>query len=152
MPLTRSRVEIDGTEYLSVSNMMHFSTLRTHTGEPEMGSFRGEFEIFIDMHDTDATPFDKIKTLFDLANVVTQDKLVDCKVEIFKDESLEECLGSCSFKGWVADLILLNPLPNTSMQSGTGSTDPASTMNSVCKVVLVPVLHTGMAAELTLSN
>lgn len=152
MALTRSRVEIDGEEFLTVSNSMNFNTLRTHTGEPEMGSFKAQFEIWIDMHDTDAMPFDKVKKLFDLANVVTQNKQVDCKVEIFKDETLEECLASCSFKGWIADLLYINPMPNTSMQSGTGSTEPGSTLNSVCKLILVPVLHTGAAAELTLSN
>ena len=117
-----------------------------------MGSFKGEFEIWMDMSDTDAMPFDKVKKLFDLANVVTQDKQVTCKVEIYLDESLELCLASCSFKGWISDLIFMNPMANTSMQSGTGSTDPASTLNSVCKLTLVPVLHTGAAAELTLSN
>ena len=152
MALTRSRVEIDGVEFFTVSNSMSFNTLRTHTGEPEMGSFKGEFEIYIDAHDQDAIPFDKVKKLFDLANVVTQDKQVDCKVEIFLDEQLEVCLASCSFKGWIADLLFINPMPTTSIQSGTGSTESASTLNTVIKLTLVPVLHTGAASELTLSN
>ena len=35
----------------------------------------------VNMHDTDNLPFDSLKRLYDLANAVSRDKIVDMKLE-----------------------------------------------------------------------
>lgn len=46
--------------------------------------------------------FDTLKKLFDLANIVTREKIKDIKVEFWQDDSQQDALCTYAFKGWIS--------------------------------------------------
>src|SRR4051794_29897018 len=98
----RSTVTIDGTKFDAVSTSVVFNTLKDRTGMPEMGSLATNIRVWVDFHDDTNLPFGSLQKLFDLANVVTRDKIKDVKIEFWKDESKQDALGSYQFKGWIS--------------------------------------------------
>ena len=43
-----------------------------------------------------------LRSLFDLANIVTRDKIKDIKIDFWLDDSRTDVVCSCSFKGWIS--------------------------------------------------
>lgn len=54
------------------------------------------------MHDDANLPFATVQKLFQLANIVTRDKIKDIKIEYWKDDGKKDVLSTFSFKGWIS--------------------------------------------------
>ncbi|HZS50069.1 MAG TPA: hypothetical protein VFA54_04360 [Bryobacterales bacterium] len=105
----RSTVTIDGTKFDAVSVEVVFSTQRDRAGMPEMGSLQSKIRVWADAHDDKNLPHSAIQKFFDLANVVTRDKIKDMKIEFWKDDAHQDALCSFKFKGWISAFETSNP-------------------------------------------
>jgi hypothetical protein len=105
----RSTVSVDGTKFDAVSVVVAFRTDKDHAGMPQMGSLQTNIRVWVDFHDDTNLPHASLKKLFDLANVVTREKVKDVKIEMWKDDSRQDALCSYSFKGWVSGFQTYNP-------------------------------------------
>jgi len=66
-----------------------------------MGSLQAGVEVTIDVHDDVNMPFNPLRKLFQLANVVTRDKIRPVKIELWKDESCQNAICVYTFNGWI---------------------------------------------------
>jgi len=98
----RCTVTIDGTKFDAVSTSVTFATEKDKAGMPKMGSLLTEVRVWADFHDDKNLPFSAVKKFFDMANVVTRDKIKDMKIEFWKDDSHADALCSYAFKGWIS--------------------------------------------------
>src|SRR5215469_7439065 len=95
----RSTVTIDGTSINALSTVVAFQTDKDRAGMPQMGSLKSDIRVFIDFHDNTNVPYSTLKKLFAMANVVTQDKIKECKIVFWKDDTHQDALVSYAFKG-----------------------------------------------------
>ena len=109
----RCTVTIDGTKFDAVSTSVKFATEKDKAGMPQMGSLKTEIRVWADFHDDQNLPFGTLKKFFDLANVVTRDKIKDVKIEFWKDDSHQDALCSFGFKGWISHFETSNPSDET---------------------------------------
>jgi hypothetical protein len=129
-------VTIDGTSFDVLSASISLSTDKDRSGMPVMGSLDTAIHVEVDMHDNKNLPFSTVKKLFDMANVVTTDKIKDIKIELWQDESRQDALASYSFKGWICSLV---------SNSGGGS-------NHTLTMALQPAMNQQNFADLRISN
>lgn len=54
--------------------------------------------------------------MFNLANVVTKDKIKAMKIEFWKDDSHQDALCSYSFNGWIRRFETTNPIELTGLE------------------------------------
>ncbi len=85
-----STVTIDDVRFNAHSVSFNFTSSADRSGMPMMGSLQASVEVTIDIHDDVNMPFDSLKKLFQLANVVTRDKIKPVKIELWKDESRQD--------------------------------------------------------------
>jgi hypothetical protein len=147
----RSTVTIDGKKFDAVSTQVVFNTLKDRAGMPEMGSLNTSIKVWVDFHDDVNMPNGTLKGLFDLANVVTRDKIKDMKIEFWKDDSKQDALCSYNFKGWISRFETTNLMPDASPQSN-GSTLPQATVNHLLVMDLEPALNQQNFKEISMSN
>ena len=107
----RCTVTLDSTKFNAVSASVRFHSEKDRTGMPEMGSLSTTIRIVADLPDDKNLPFSAIKKFFDLANVVTRDKIKEIKIEFWKDDSRQDALCSYTFKGWISRFETANPHP-----------------------------------------
>ncbi|HYZ84537.1 MAG TPA: hypothetical protein VE621_09045 [Bryobacteraceae bacterium] len=148
----RSTVTIDGQKFDAVSTSVAFNTLKDRAGMPEMGSLQTNIRVYVDFHDDGNMPHGTLKTLFELANVVTRDKIKDMKIEFWKDDAKQDALCSYSFKGWISKFETLNPMPAASPQSSTSDLSPHSTLNHLLFLELEPALNQQNFREIKMTN
>ena len=137
----RCTVTIDGTKFDAVSANVTANTPKDNSGMPQMGALGTDITVCVDMHDDQNLPNSTLKKLFDLANVVTRDKIKDMKIEYWKDDSKQDALCSYSFKGWISKFSTSNPI-----NTGDGG------MNHMLVLDLEPALNQQNFKELKLSN
>jgi hypothetical protein len=106
----RTTVTIDGTKFDAISTSDRFSTEKDRSGVPQMGSLSTSVRVWADFHDDQNIPFSTVQKLFNLANVVTRDKIRQIKIEYWKDDSKQDALVSYSFNGWIRRFETSNPL------------------------------------------
>jgi hypothetical protein len=126
---------------------------------PQMGSLTTEIRVWADFHDDQNLPFSTIKKFFDLANVVTRDKIKDMKIEFWKDDSHQDALCSYSFKGWISRFETSNPPDSsTAMNLSNGDSSEkqfqgiAPTLNHMLAIDLEPVLNQQNFTDIKMSN
>src|SRR5215469_5901496 len=83
----RSTVTVAGTKFDALASSVRFATLKDRAGMPEMGTLSTAIKIYVDFHDDMNMPHATLQNLFNLANVGTRDKIVDMKVEYWKDDA-----------------------------------------------------------------
>lgn len=137
----RSTVTIDGTKINAVSTVVSFQTEKDRAGMPQMGSLHTNIRVWVDFHDDTNLPHSSLKKLFDLANVVTRDKVKDMKIEFWKDDSQQDALCSYSFKGWISAFHTCNP----------GHTDDSG-VNHLLVLDLEPSLNQQNFKDVSMSN
>ena len=147
----RSTVTIDGKKFDAVSSSVVFNTLKDKAGMPEMGSLNTTIRVWVDFYDDLNMPNATLKSLFDLANVVTRDKIKAMKVEFWKDDSKQDALCSYSFKGWISRFETTNLMADAAPQS-TGSSMPQATVNHLLLMDLEPALNQQNFKEISMSN
>ena len=147
----RSTVTIDGKKFDAVSTQVVFNTLKDRAGMPEMGSLNTSVRVWVDFHDDVNMPNATLKSLFELSNVVTRDKIKAIKIEFWKDDSKQDALCSYSFKGWISRFETTNLMPDAAPQS-SGSSSPAATINHLLVIDLEPAMNQQNFKEISMSN
>jgi hypothetical protein len=123
-----------------------------------MGSLVTNIRVLVDFHDDTNMPHATLKKLFDLANVVTREKIKDMKIEFWKDDSKQDALCAYAFKGWISRFETSNPAPEAvpaamAAHAGGGvAPSPLSTINHLLVLDLEPVLNQQNFKEITMSN
>jgi hypothetical protein len=149
----RCTVTIDGTKFGAVSTSVQFSTDKDRSGTPQMGSLSTIIRVWADFHDDQNLPFSSIKKLFELANVVTLDKIKPIKIEFWKDDSHQDALCSYSFNGWVKRFETTNPIDladdNDTSEHFQGI---APELNHMMVLDLEPALNQKNFKEIKMSN
>ncbi len=101
-----------------------------------MGTLMCSMDFSADMHDRTNVPFAALKQLFDLANIVTQEKVKPIKIEFWSDDSRDDALCTLTFTGWISSL---------SISSGGGT-------NHVLSISLQPTLDGNHYHNLVIGN
>lgn len=154
----RCTVTIDGTKFDAVSTSIKFATDKDKAGMPQMGTLTTEIRVWADFHDDQNIPFATVKKFFDMANVVTRDKIKDIKIEFWKDDSHQDALSSYSFKGWISRFETSNPSDSTrgmQLSNGAGAKSfqgIAPALNHMMVLDLEPVLNQQNFSDMTMSN
>lgn len=144
---TRSTVTVDGTKFDAVSTEVAFKTEKDRAGMPQMGSLQTEIKVWVDFHDDTNLPHATLKKLFDLANVVTRDKIKDIKIEFWKDDSHQDALCSYNFKGWISSFQTCNP-PTGGLADNNG----VGNINHLLVLELEPALNQANFKDIQMSN
>ena len=153
----RSTVTIDGTKFDAVTTSVKFTTEKDRSGVAQMGSLSTRIRVWADLHDDQNIPFSTVKQLFDLANVVTRDKIKPIKIEFWKDESQQDALCTYSFNGWVRRFETSNPL-DFIPHSQSGSTEDLLTdgaapdLNHMMVLDLEPAMNQQNFQDIRMSN
>jgi hypothetical protein len=151
----RCTVTIDGTKFDAICAKVKFDTDKDRAGMPMMGSLKTTIAVFADMHDDKNLPFSAIKKFFELANVVTRDKIKAMKIENWKDDSHQDALWSYSFSGWVRRFEVSNPHPVglADFEEKTDwGTDVPHDVNHLLVLELEPSLNSEKFKDIKLSN
>ena len=136
MQPSNATITIDGQSFDAMSSHVELSTHHDDRGMPQMGTLRVSINAIVDMHDDENLPFSTLSTLYQLANVVTRDKIKDIKIEFWKDEAQQDALCTYSFRGWISLF---------STTSGAGS-------NHTMRLVLQPELGKQNFLEMKMGN
>ena len=139
----RSTVTIDGTKFNAVSTLVAFQTDKDRAGMPQMGSLQTTIKVWVDFHDDTNLPHSALKKLFDLANVVTRDKIKDMKIEFWKDDSQQDALCSYKFKGWISGFHTCNP---------SDGKNGSQAVNHLLELDLEPAMNQQNFKEVSMSN
>jgi len=146
----RSSCTIDGSRFDCVSISVVFSTERDRAGMPQMGSLKTNIRCLVDFHDNQNVPYSTLSKLFGLANVVTQDKVKDVKIEFWKDENHRDALCSYKFKGWISNFHTVNPPQSLDhAQNGKGK---SKAVNHLLVLTLEPSLNQENYADIMMGN
>ena len=152
----RCTVTLDGTKFDAVSTTVRFHSEKDRAGMPQMGSLTTQIRVIADFHDDKNVPYSAIKKFFDLANVVTRDKIKNIKLEFWKDDSHQDALCSYAFKGWISRFETSNPHPTgASGEAGSFNIEPTSafpTLNHVMVLDLEPAINQENFKEIKMSN
>ena len=111
---------------------------------PEMGSLETSIRVCVDFHDDANLPHSALKKIFDLANVVTRDKIKDIKIEFWKDDAHQDALCSYGFKGWISSFETSNP------PAGLGEDHPR--LNHMLILDIEPALNQQNFKEIKMGN
>lgn len=154
----RCTVTIDGTKFDAVSSSVTFGTEKDKSGMPQMGSLTTEIRVWADFHDDTNIPFGAVSKFFNLANVVTRDKIKDIKIEFWRDDSHQDALCSYGFKGWISRFETSNGNEFTKGMDLGGEDDDKAfqglvpDLNHLLVLDLEPVLNQENFAEVKMSN
>ena len=118
---------------------------------PEMGSLATAIRVHVDFHDDQNMPYGTLSKLFELSNVVTRDKIIDMKIEFWKDDAKKDALCSYKFKGWISRFETSNPLA-TSAPDGTADSSAYSTINHLLTLELEPAMNQQNHKEISIGN
>jgi hypothetical protein len=135
----RVKVTFGGQSFLVLEADFNVGTSPDGAGMPVMGSLSTTVGFCVDLHDTNNFDFSKLKSLFDLANVPTRDKIKEFKVEFFKDDKGNDVICSYKGKGWISSFRTSN--------AGGGNG-----YNHLLHVTVTPVINTEMAQNISLGN
>ena len=89
---SNATVTVNGNKFDAFSAHMGVETIADHTGMPLMGAPQYTIDCAVNMHDTQNLPFGTLNSLYQLANLVTKDKIVDIRVEFWADESQQDAI------------------------------------------------------------
>lgn len=150
----RCTVTVDGTKFGAVSTNVQFTTDKDRSGVPQMGSLSTVIRVWADFHDDKNLPFSAVKKMFDLANVVTKDKIKPMKIEFWKDDSRQDALCSYSFNGWIRRFETTNPIELTGLDKEMEAEFKSLTpeLNHVLVLDLEPAMNQQNFKEIKMSN
>src|SRR6266849_487473 len=101
LPLVTT-VTIDGDKFDAISVSVGLSTHTDSVGLPMMGTFQPAIEVVVDIHDDKNLPYATLNKLFNLAKIVTREKIKDMKIEFWKDENRQDVICSYVIQGWIS--------------------------------------------------
>lgn len=131
---SNATITIDGSKINAMSVSVGLSTRHNDVGMPQMGTLACHINVIVDMHNN--VSYDQLQNLFELAKIVTRDKIKPIKIEFWKDENQQDAICTYSFKGWISEFIT----------SGGGGSNHTLSMN------LVPALDSNNFVDLKMGN
>jgi hypothetical protein len=142
--MARGRVSctVDGTKFNAVEAVFEMNTQCDQAGMPTLQTFNTSVHIRVDLHDTKNFPFGNIQKLFNLGNVVSRDKIKDCKVEFWEDDTMQNVICTYQFKGWIKSFRTSNN------DSDTGG----NAFNHILDIELKPVVNQSDYKEVKIGN
>ena len=153
----RATVTIDGLKFQAVTTSVKFNTAKDRAGVAQMGSLSTKIRVWADLHDDVNLPFSTVQHFFNLANVVTRDKIKPIKIEFWKDESQQDALVSYSFNGWIRRFETSNPLDFLPKTMAVSTEDvlaegAAPSLNHMLVLDLEPALNQQNFGDVQMSN
>jgi hypothetical protein len=153
----RTTVTIDGTKFNAVTTSVKFNTEKDRSGVAQMGSLSTRIRVWADLHDDTNLPFSSVKKFFDMANVVTRDKIKSIKIEFWKDETQQDALCTYSFNGWVRRFETSNPLDFLPSAQATSTESmladgAAPDLNHMLVLDLEPAMNQQNFQDIKMSN
>ena len=150
----RCTVTIDGTRFGAVTTSVQFSTEKDRTGTPQMGSLGTLIRVWADFHDDQNLPFSTIKKLFEMANIVTLEKIKPMKIEFWKDDARQDALCTYSFNGWIRRFETTNPIDVAIDDDGASAQfkSIAPQLNHLLILDLEPAMNQKNYKEIKMSN
>lgn len=153
----RTTVTIDGTQFDAVSTSVKFTTNKDRSGVAQMGSLATGIRVWADLHDSQNLPFSSVQKFFNMANVVTRDKIKSMKIEFWKDDSKQDALCSYNFNGWIRRFETSNPLDFLTQSQPTSVEDmlangAAPALNHMLILDLEPALNQQNFQDVRMSN
>jgi hypothetical protein len=155
---SRCTVTIDGTKFDAVSTSFKLSTDKDKTGTAQMGSLNTEIRVWADFHDDTNLPNSTLQKFFNLANVVTRDKIKSVKIEFWKDDAHQDALCSYTFNAWISRFETCNPSDVTASLVLDDDDDEkqfqgiAPRLNHMLVLDLEPVLNQQNFSNMSISN
>jgi hypothetical protein len=142
--MARGRVSctVDGTKFNAVEAVFEMNTQSDQAGMPTLQTFNTSVHIRVDLHDTKNFPFGNIQKIFNLGNVVSRDKIKDCKIEFWEDDKKENVTCTYQFKGWIKSF----------RTSNTDTDNGGTTFNHVLDIELKPVVNQSDYKEVKIGN
>jgi len=134
---SRTTITIDSVKFDAISASFLMSTPSDASGVPVMGGLTSSVDVVVDLHDTQNLPFSNLKKFFELANVVTKDKIKPMKVEFWQDDAKKDVVCAYAFQGWISRI-------QTHSQDTGG--------NNLLALSLTPVHDTKSHNEVKISN
>jgi hypothetical protein len=146
---SRATCTIDGTAFDAVEILVAFETAKDRAGMPQMGSLKTNIRVVVDFHDDQNMPYGTLSKLFNMANVVTRDKVKDIKLEYWKDDSKQDALCSYKMKGWISGYQTCNPA-GLDANGAAGSNAP--NLNHMLVLELEPSLNQQNFQDISFGN
>ena len=137
----------DSNTFDAVEIMVELETTPDRNGMPTMGSFASKVRVVVDPSDTQNMPYSTISALFTDANLVTNDKVKQVKLEFWQDSSKQNALCSYSFPGWISGFQTVNPAGSMSDVTSQGQV-----LNNMLVIDIQPQLNTANQPNFTFSN
>ena len=147
----RSTITIDGNQFDAVASTVRFATLKDRAGLPEMGTLATAIKVYVDFHDDRNLPYAMLQRLFDLAHVVTRDKIVDMRIEYWRDEAKRDALCTYRFKGWISVFETGNPLPQAALDTSEAAAAQLN-VNHLLLLELEPAMNQQNFKDIAMSN
>ena len=138
----RVKLTFGGQTFLVVDAEFIINTQKDQAGMPVMGTLSTSVRFRVDLHDTANFGFSKLKSMFDLANVPTRDKIKDFKVEFLKDDAGNDVICSYKGKGWISSF----------RTSNVGGENEGRRYNHLLDVEVTPVINKELAQNISLGN
>jgi hypothetical protein len=150
----RCTVTIDGTKFNAVSSSVRFSTQKDRAGIPQMGSLNTSVRVYANFHDDQNLPNSVLKKLFDLANVVTLDKVKPMKIEFWTDDAHKDALATYNFKGWISRFETSNPHDSFEITRNGDPNHPEApaSLNHMLVLDLEPVMNQQNFSDIQMTN
>ncbi len=105
---SRTTVTIDGKSFNAIATDFGISTEHDGSGMPLMGTVSCAIDVHVDVNDNVNMPFSTRRSLVELANIVTRDKVKDITIEFWTDDSRTDVVCSYSFQGWISRFHISN--------------------------------------------
>lgn len=137
----------DGNQFDAVEIMVELETTPDRNGMPTMGTFTARVRVVVDPSDTTNMPYSVVSTLFGDANLATNDKIKQVKVEFWQDGSKQNALCSYSFQGWISGFHTANPAGVM-----TDVTSQGQVLNNMLVIDITPQLNQTNQPNFTFSN
>ncbi len=99
-------VTIDDVKFKSLSASLRLVTPEDFTGRPQIGAHHTNIDIIVDAHDNQNLPFANLKRLYELSRHVTEEAIVDMKIECWTDDSAQDTICVWKFRGWISHFQL----------------------------------------------
>jgi hypothetical protein len=141
-------VSIGGTTFRAVGVHFGISTLTSGlAGMPMMGSLACSIAVTVNLNDQANIPFQTLSKLFNLANVVTRDKIQDIVLTFWTDDAAQDAICTYSFRGWISSYVTTTGTDNTAAPA-----DAAMRTNHLLSLTFQPELDDKQFVKIQLGN
>jgi hypothetical protein len=101
MPISKVGVQIGNVAFHSSNVSFSLNTHRDSTGMPILQNLQTTVTVQVDMYDKANLPFEKIKSLFELAKLPNGSNIREVDINFWSDDAGTDSICSYHFKGWI---------------------------------------------------